>query len=232
MREPRPAHRWRRGVPSPRPSLQDGSARRRDDARAQRDAELPIRARFRLLIPAAPYRTVQCRTKQGNSIRQNRRTRHPAAARASAPVGLPTMSERRVAGTQVHTTTSAGVMGTSRRVTLNDVAAASGVSRATVSFVLNDDPHQTISAATRDRVKEAARTLGYVPHGVARALREGTSRVVVLNIDAGMEGAYSAATSTDSTRSWPPTTMSFWSDTATTPRSPSSRFSTSSSPAR
>ncbi|MGH1556434.1 LacI family DNA-binding transcriptional regulator [Streptomyces sp. L7] len=39
-------------------------------------------------------------------------------------------------------------MGTSRRVTLNDVAAASGVSRATVSFVLNDDPHQTISAAT------------------------------------------------------------------------------------
>lgn len=82
-------------------------------------------------------------------------------------------------------------MRTSSRVTLNDVAAASGVSRATVSFVLNDDPHQTISAATRDRVKQAARDLGYVPHGVARALREGTSRVVVLNIDAGLEGKYS-----------------------------------------
>lgn len=82
-------------------------------------------------------------------------------------------------------------MGTSRRVTLSDVAAASGVSRATVSFVLNDDPHQTISAATRDRVKEAARTLGYVPHGIARALREGTSRVVVLNIEAGLESHYS-----------------------------------------
>ncbi|MHA5052895.1 LacI family DNA-binding transcriptional regulator [Streptomyces sp. SD15] len=82
-------------------------------------------------------------------------------------------------------------MGTSGRVTLNDVAAASGVSRATVSFVLNNDPHQTISAATRDRVKQAARDLGYVPHGVARALREGTSRVVVLNIDSGMEGKYS-----------------------------------------
>ncbi|MCZ9339527.1 LacI family transcriptional regulator, partial [Streptomyces sp. TRM76130] len=82
-------------------------------------------------------------------------------------------------------------MGPSGRVTLNDVAAASGVSRATVSFVLNDDPHQTISAATRDRVKQAARDLGYVPHGVARALREGSSRVVVLNIDAGMEGTYS-----------------------------------------
>ncbi|GGN36970.1 LacI family DNA-binding transcriptional regulator [Streptomyces fuscichromogenes] len=82
-------------------------------------------------------------------------------------------------------------MGASRRVTLKDVAAASGVSRATVSFVLNDDPGQTISAATRDRVQRAARDLGYVPHGVARALREGASRVVVLNIDAGMEGNYS-----------------------------------------
>ncbi|UUU29333.1 LacI family transcriptional regulator [Streptomyces sp. CA-210063] len=82
-------------------------------------------------------------------------------------------------------------MSISGRVTLNDVAAASGVSRATVSFVLNDDPRQTISAATRDRVKQAARDLGYVPHGVARALREGSSRVVVLNIEAGMEGAYS-----------------------------------------
>ncbi|WP_320774316.1 LacI family DNA-binding transcriptional regulator [Streptomyces sp. CRN 30] len=82
-------------------------------------------------------------------------------------------------------------MGSSGRVTLKDVAAASGVSRATVSFVLNDDPRQSISAATRDRVKQAARDLGYVPHGVARALREGTSRVVVLNIDAELEGRYS-----------------------------------------
>ncbi|WP_406432498.1 LacI family transcriptional regulator [Streptomyces sp. NBC_00631] len=71
------------------------------------------------------------------------------------------------------------------------MAAASGVSRATVSFVLNDDPCQTISAATRDRVQQAARELGYVPHGVAKALREGSSRVVVLTIDTGMEGNYS-----------------------------------------
>ncbi|MDV9168944.1 LacI family DNA-binding transcriptional regulator [Streptomyces sp. W16] len=76
-------------------------------------------------------------------------------------------------------------------MTLNDVAAASGVSRATVSFVLNDDPNQTISAATRERVKGAARDLGYVPHGIARALREGSSRIVVLNIDWGLEGNYS-----------------------------------------
>ncbi|MFE4821378.1 LacI family DNA-binding transcriptional regulator [Streptomyces sp. NPDC056704] len=82
-------------------------------------------------------------------------------------------------------------MAGSGRVTLNDVAAASGVSRATVSFVLNDDPNQTISPATQERVRQAARDLGYVPHGIARALREGSSRIVVLDIDWGLEGNYS-----------------------------------------
>jgi DNA-binding LacI/PurR family transcriptional regulator len=82
-------------------------------------------------------------------------------------------------------------MAGSGRVTLNDVAAASGVSRATVSFVLNDDPNQTISPGTRERVRQVARELGYVPHGIARALREGSSRIVVLDIDWGLEGNYS-----------------------------------------
>ncbi|MCX4767265.1 LacI family transcriptional regulator [Streptomyces sp. NBC_01275] len=82
-------------------------------------------------------------------------------------------------------------MGRSGRVTLSDVAKASGVSRATVSFVLNDDPRQTISTATRERVMEAAQDLGYVPHGIARALREGSSRIVVLYVDRGMEGNFS-----------------------------------------
>ncbi|MCG7208548.1 LacI family DNA-binding transcriptional regulator [Streptomyces arenae] len=82
-------------------------------------------------------------------------------------------------------------MGRSGRVTLSDVAKASGVSRATVSFVLNDDARQTISVATRERVVEAARELGYVPHGIARALREGSSRIVVLIVDRGIEGNFS-----------------------------------------
>lgn len=68
------------------------------------------------------------------------------------------------------------------RVTMKDVARASGVSPATVSFVLNASSSQTIPAATRERVQRAADELGYVPHGVARALREGTSRIVVLNV--------------------------------------------------
>jgi DNA-binding LacI/PurR family transcriptional regulator len=79
---------------------------------------------------------------------------------------------------------------TKPRVTISDVAAASGVSRATVSFVLRDSPGQTISAATRERVRRTARDLGYVPHAIARALREGTSRIVVLIIDASLDGNY------------------------------------------
>jgi len=77
-----------------------------------------------------------------------------------------------------------------KRVTLNDVAAASGVSRATASFVLRDSPNQSISAATRERVRQAARDLGYVPHGIARALREGSSRIVVLSLDVTLDGHY------------------------------------------
>jgi DNA-binding LacI/PurR family transcriptional regulator len=80
---------------------------------------------------------------------------------------------------------------TTRRVTLRDVAEASGVSQSTVSFVLNDVPNQTISAATRERVQKAANDLGYVPHGIARALMEGSSRIVVLNIERNREGNYS-----------------------------------------
>jgi DNA-binding LacI/PurR family transcriptional regulator len=82
------------------------------------------------------------------------------------------------------------VAGLKPRVTLNDVAAASGVSRATASFVLRDSPGQSISAATRERVREAARALGYVPNGLARALREGTSRIVLLTIDTALDGNY------------------------------------------
>ena len=77
-----------------------------------------------------------------------------------------------------------------QRVTLNDVAAASGVSRATASFVLRDSPNQSISAATRERVRQAARDLGYVPHAIARALREGSSRIVVLSLDVALDGNY------------------------------------------
>lgn len=81
-------------------------------------------------------------------------------------------------------------MSDSKRVTLADVAAASGVSRATASFVLRDSPGQSISEATRQRVRQVACELGYVPHGIARALREGASRIVVITLDAAFDGHY------------------------------------------
>ncbi|MEU1126060.1 LacI family DNA-binding transcriptional regulator [Streptomyces sp. NPDC005899] len=61
-----------------------------------------------------------------------------------------------------------------------DVARLAGVSRATVSYVLNDSTTVRISDPTRRRVREAARELGYVPHAAARSLRAGRTRMVLL----------------------------------------------------
>ncbi|MER6998205.1 LacI family DNA-binding transcriptional regulator [Streptomyces sp. NPDC000410] len=61
-----------------------------------------------------------------------------------------------------------------------DVARLAGVSRATVSYVLNNTSAVRISEPTRRRVREAAEELGYVPHAAARSLRAGHSRIVLL----------------------------------------------------
>ena len=61
---------------------------------------------------------------------------------------------------------------TESRVTSRDVAAQAGVSRTTVSLVLNDVPGANISQATRHRVLQVARELGYVPDAAARSLAE------------------------------------------------------------
>ncbi|HET9647151.1 MAG TPA: LacI family DNA-binding transcriptional regulator [Microlunatus sp.] len=68
----------------------------------------------------------------------------------------------------------------SRRVTAADVARHAGVSRATVSYVLNDTPHQVIPEHTRAKVRAAAAELGYTPSAAARALITGRSDVVLL----------------------------------------------------
>ena len=76
-------------------------------------------------------------------------------------------------------------MDPARRPTSANVAQRAGVSRATVSYVLNDVPHQSISDATRQRVLAAAEELGYTPHAAARTLRAGESRLVLF-INAGI----------------------------------------------
>jgi DNA-binding LacI/PurR family transcriptional regulator len=67
-----------------------------------------------------------------------------------------------------------------KRVTSADVARAAGLSRATVSYVLNDAPDRAIPETTRRRVLEAAERLGYTPYAPARMLRSGRSEVVLL----------------------------------------------------
>lgn len=54
------------------------------------------------------------------------------------------------------------------RVTLADVARDSGLSTATISRALNEPDR--VTKKTRDKVLETIGQLGYVPHGVARAL--------------------------------------------------------------
>ncbi|MCZ9880605.1 LacI family DNA-binding transcriptional regulator [Arthrobacter sp. B2a2-09] len=68
------------------------------------------------------------------------------------------------------------------RVTSSDVARASGVSRTTVSFVLNNTPSHTIPTATRERVLHAARELGYVPSTAGLALAKGRTDIALLNL--------------------------------------------------
>src|SRR6478752_1201372 len=67
-----------------------------------------------------------------------------------------------------------------RRVTSFDVAEAAGVSRTTVSFVLNGVSNQSIPEKTRAAVLDAAKKLGYTPSAAARALRAGSSRLVLV----------------------------------------------------
>ena len=69
-----------------------------------------------------------------------------------------------------------------KRSTSADVARAAGVSRTTVSYVLNNRPGESIPEETRRRVHEAARQLDYRPHASARTLAAGRSDVVLLSV--------------------------------------------------
>jgi LacI family transcriptional regulator len=73
------------------------------------------------------------------------------------------------------------------RPTSFDVARLAGVSRTTVSFVLNGRDDMSISISTRDRVIQAAKALGYEPSAPAAQLARGSSLTIglVLRQDPG-----------------------------------------------
>ncbi len=68
---------------------------------------------------------------------------------------------------------------TRRRPTSSDVAREAGVSRTTVSYVLNGVSGQRITEETRAKVLGAAERLGYTLNAVARTLQRGHSSVVL-----------------------------------------------------
>jgi LacI family transcriptional regulator len=67
------------------------------------------------------------------------------------------------------------------QITLDHVAAHAGVSRQTVSNVINA-PHR-VREATRQRVEHAIAELGYQPNRAARALRAQASRMIGYRIE-------------------------------------------------
>ena len=77
--------------------------------------------------------------------------------------------------------------GADRPIGVRDVAARAGVSRQTVSRVLNDHPE--VASATRSRVRQAMDELGYRMNNAARALGTRRSRTIgVLASDALLYG--------------------------------------------
>ena len=69
---------------------------------------------------------------------------------------------------------------TAKRVTSQDVAERAGVSRTTVSLVLNDVKGVQISDETRKRVLEIAHELDYVPEAAAQALARRRVQIIGL----------------------------------------------------
>jgi DNA-binding LacI/PurR family transcriptional regulator len=70
------------------------------------------------------------------------------------------------------------------RARLVDVANAAGVSKATVSKVLNGRQDLSVRPETRKRVHEAAEALGYRPHSGARALAGASTHALALLVPA------------------------------------------------
>ena len=73
-----------------------------------------------------------------------------------------------------------------RLPTVTDVADAAGVSRQTVSNVLNSP--EIVRPDTRDRVRAAIDRLGYRPHASARRLRTRVSSTIGVRLDPGTDG--------------------------------------------
>jgi LacI family transcriptional regulator len=69
-----------------------------------------------------------------------------------------------------------------QKITSKDVARLAGVSRSTVSLVLNKVPNIKIASKTREKVLKAARELNYHPNVLAQSLKTNRSKIIGLLI--------------------------------------------------
>jgi LacI family transcriptional regulator len=77
-----------------------------------------------------------------------------------------------------------------KRATAREVAERAGVSRTTVSFVLNNVPGIRISEETRQLVLQAARALDYHPDATARRMVSGRTHVLGFVLRQQLDQAY------------------------------------------
>lgn len=77
----------------------------------------------------------------------------------------------------------------STRLTIIEIAKHAGVSRSTVSRVINDEPN--VNASTRQRVHEVMQQLDYHPNAAARGLAAGKTRIIGLVIPMGVAALFS-----------------------------------------
>jgi LacI family transcriptional regulator len=71
------------------------------------------------------------------------------------------------------------------QITIREVAREAGVSTAVVSYVLRGIERTTYRPETVERVRRAARQLGYEANGAASLLRQRSSRLIGLSVDIG-----------------------------------------------
>ncbi len=76
----------------------------------------------------------------------------------------------------------------SDRLTIIEIAKHAGVSRSTVSRVINDDPH--VNADTRQRVHAVMQKMNFQPNAAARGLAAGKTRILGLVIPMGVAALF------------------------------------------
>jgi LacI family transcriptional regulator len=78
---------------------------------------------------------------------------------------------------------------TPHRLTIIEIAKQAGVSRSTVSRVINDDPN--VNVTTRQRVRTVMQKLNFQPNAAARGLAAGKTRILGLVIPMGVAALFS-----------------------------------------